>query len=96
MDGDAHSINRRSSQETLISLMQLDPAPIETPPAADVDKELPDLPLSDSAMEDSTSTIKPPSTTSAPGLSGSAGAGRGSVYNRKFKETTPSAYGNSS
>lgn len=83
MDADAPSGNRRGSQETLISLMQLDPAPIETPPAAeDVDKELPDLPVDDSALDDSTSTIKPPSTTSAPGLSGSASAGRGSVYYR--------------
>ncbi|KAK0388314.1 hypothetical protein NLU13_4559 [Sarocladium strictum] len=80
MDSDAHSVNRRGSQETLISLMQLDPAPIETPPASDLDKELPDIPSSGSTMEDGTSTIKPPSTTSAPGLSGSASAGRGSVF----------------
>lgn len=61
--------------------MQLDPSPIETPPAADVDKELPSIPA-DEATDDSTSTIKPASTTSAPGLSQSLNGSSSSIYYR--------------
>lgn len=66
---------RRSSQETL-SLLQLDPSPIDYPSfsPAPTDKELPDLP--EESMESSSTTIREGST-SAPGLSGS---GHGAIY----------------
>jgi hypothetical protein len=71
---DDGSIRRRDSQETNASLLQLDPSPIETPPAAetDADKELPALPKED--LESSYGSLPKTSgsgaTTAAPGLSG--------------------------
>ncbi|KAI3543168.1 hypothetical protein CSPX01_06481 [Colletotrichum filicis] len=63
---ESRSLHSKPSEETLISLLQLDPFPIETPPA-DVDKDLPPLP--EDALEDSIGSLR--STSSAPGLSGS-------------------------
>ena len=60
-----------ASQETFISLQQLDPSPISSP-EYNVDKQLPDLP-----------TPQPPSRSSTLGLSGS-GSGHSSVYYCKF------------
>lgn len=70
-----HERNRRSSQDTLISLMQLEPSPIDSPVSspAPTDKELPDLP--DEATDGS--SITRDGSTAAPGLSGS---GRGAIY----------------
>jgi hypothetical protein len=67
-----HAVNmdRRestASQETFISLQQLDPSPIESP--EDLDKQLPDLPS--------------PSHLSRPSTLGLSGAGHSSVYYRK-------------
>ncbi|KAF5512276.1 hypothetical protein CGCA056_v012360 [Colletotrichum aenigma] len=69
---DSRSLRSKASEETLISLLHLDPSPIETPPA-DTDKDLPPLP--EDALENSVSSLK--STSSAPGLSGS---GHGTIF----------------
>ncbi|KAL0937840.1 N2,N2-dimethylguanosine tRNA methyltransferase [Colletotrichum truncatum] len=69
---DSKSLRSKASEETLISLLQLDPSPIETPPA-DTDKDLPPLP--EDTLESSTASLK--STSSAPGLSGS---GHGLIF----------------
>ncbi|RDA94925.1 hypothetical protein CP533_0177 [Ophiocordyceps camponoti-saundersi (nom. inval.)] len=61
---------RRDSQQTLISLLQLDPSPIDSPPPSPSpihDKELPPLPARSGS-----------STTGAPGLS--ANGGRGAIF----------------
>ncbi|GJC83040.1 hypothetical protein ColLi_05878 [Colletotrichum liriopes] len=63
---ESRSLQSKPSEETLISLLQLDPSPIETPPA-DIEKDLPPLP--EDALENSAGSLK--STSSAPGLSGS-------------------------
>jgi len=60
------SLQSKPSEETLMSLLQLDPSPIETPPV-DTEKDLPPLP--EDALENGTSSLR--STSSAPGLSGS-------------------------
>ncbi|KAH9905430.1 DUF1691-domain-containing protein [Xylariomycetidae sp. FL2044] len=76
-DTDPHSLNHKASQDTLISLLQLDPAPIEN--GTYDDKELPPLP--EEAMESSASTIRPESTTTASTSSlGLSGSGRGPIY----------------
>ncbi|KAK6857117.1 hypothetical protein PG990_011046 [Apiospora arundinis] len=66
------SLNRKPSQETLMSLLQLDPAPMDT--ASLYEKELPDLP--EESMQSSTSTLRSRSTaassSSTIGLSGTA------------------------
>ncbi|OLN94090.1 hypothetical protein CCHL11_08856 [Colletotrichum chlorophyti] len=69
---DSRSLHSKASEETLMSLLQLDPSPIETTPT-DTEKDLPFLPEED--LENSTSSLK--STSSAPGLSGS---GHGAVF----------------
>lgn len=73
------SLNRKPSQETLMSLLQLDPAPMDT--ASLYEKELPDLP--EESMQSSTSTIRSRSTaassSSTIGLSGTA---NGPLYYR--------------
>ncbi|TPX11342.1 uncharacterized protein E0L32_001160 [Thyridium curvatum] len=71
-----------ASQETLISLLQLDPSPIETPPA-DTDKDLPPLP-EDSQQDGDQSTLASSSTAKS-GTSGSvglSGSGHGALYYR--------------
>ena len=85
---DNHSLRSRASQATLVSLLELDPAPIES---LDTDKDLPPLP--DEAREHagnnnnsnnksgsaspSTPSFKTSSTASSIGLSGSS---HGPVY----------------
>lgn len=97
MDFD-QSADRRGSQASFLSLQQLDPSPIESPPAdPSIDRRNLGPPLRGSDdgyemvdaddMEKSTSTIKAPST-GAPGLSASAnltspGAGPGPIFYRK-------------
>ncbi|KAK1596982.1 uncharacterized protein LY79DRAFT_37710 [Colletotrichum navitas] len=63
---ESRSLQSKPSEETLMSLLQLDPSPIETPPV-DTEKDLPPLP--EDALENGTSSLR--STSSAPGLSGS-------------------------
>ncbi|KAK0655187.1 hypothetical protein B0T16DRAFT_486816 [Cercophora newfieldiana] len=66
---DSDSLRTKGSQETLASLMQLDPSPIESP---NTDKDLPPLPEQDEDLEPS---IKPRSrSATGVGLSGGHGA----------------------
>ena len=81
---DRRSLNSMASQETFISLLQLDPVPIETP-SIDRDKELPPLPEASSDLSSSqpsaasrTPTASSTTTTSSIGLSGTAG--HGAIY----------------
>jgi hypothetical protein len=71
---DAQSLREKASQETFISLLQLDPAPMESP-GPDTEKDLPPLP--EHPLENSTGSIKSAGTTTSVGLSGS---GRGAIY----------------
>ncbi|KAJ2892122.1 putative dimethylguanosine trna methyltransferase protein [Zalerion maritima] len=56
---DAPSLREQPSQETFISLLQLDPAPMESPTAPSADKELPPLPEEASASSSSSSIPAP-------------------------------------
>ncbi|KAI1119858.1 hypothetical protein F5Y10DRAFT_147566 [Nemania abortiva] len=71
MAPDSASLNRKESQETLASLVHLDPAPIDT------EKELPPLP--EDSIESSTSNIMSPTQTSTSSL-GLSGSGRGPIF----------------
>ncbi|KAI0894231.1 DUF1691-domain-containing protein [Annulohypoxylon nitens] len=71
---DPRAINPWASQETLISLLHLDPTPIDN--ASVYDKELPPLP-EEASHSDPSSKSSPPGSTSTLGLSGS---GRGPIY----------------
>lgn len=62
---------RPESQQTFISLLQLDPLPMETPSPLRDDRDPPE------ALE---SPVKGGSTTGAPGLSGNGG--HGAMYYR--------------
>jgi hypothetical protein len=81
---DDRALNEKASEETLISLLQLDPSPIESPQLDKADaneKQLPPLP-SDADEEDaariSKSSRTGASTTSSLGLSGTGG--HGAIY----------------
>ncbi|KAL6856581.1 DUF1691 domain-containing protein [Trichoderma novae-zelandiae] len=68
---------RRNSTLTAISLLQLDPAPMDSEPDSPTEEKRPMDPLAaDAAMEGSAGSVKTGSTM-APGLSGS---GRGAIY----------------
>ena len=82
-DAKAPPDRRDSTATSVFSLQQLDPQPIDSP---DTEREKLNLgpgiedEVPEEDMETSTaSTIKPGSTTAAPGLSGS---GRGAIYYR--------------
>ncbi|KAI0401658.1 hypothetical protein F4802DRAFT_579348 [Xylaria palmicola] len=66
------SLNHRESYDTLASLVQLDPSPIDTP-----DHELP--PPSDGSMASSASSARSPSRTSTSTL-GLSSSGRGPIF----------------
>ncbi|KAK3937576.1 hypothetical protein QBC46DRAFT_267245 [Diplogelasinospora grovesii] len=66
----------KASQDTLISLLQLDPLPIDLE-EPDTDKELPPLPAGEAAV-DLTTASRAPTTTTSVGLSGSGG--HGAIY----------------
>ncbi|KAK3372109.1 hypothetical protein B0H63DRAFT_420628 [Podospora didyma] len=82
---DSQSLASKASQETLVSLLQLDPAPMDSP---NIDKDLPPLPeqSEDAAATDylsAHSASRVPTTTSSIGLSGSSGNGHsnyGAIY----------------
>ncbi|CAJ2503556.1 Uu.00g109500.m01.CDS01 [Anthostomella pinea] len=77
MASDSASLHTNASQETLVSLLQLDPSPMDNDSTKE--KELPDLP--DEAMESSTSTIAPSSTPTGSSSSlGLSGHGHGPIY----------------
>lgn len=67
--------DRRDSQQTLISLLQLDPSPMDTPSPSESDRELPSGP--DEALEGGGGGIRSGPTAGAPGLSG---RGHGAIY----------------
>ncbi|KAI1149090.1 hypothetical protein F4825DRAFT_67550 [Nemania diffusa] len=71
MAPDSASLHHKASQETLASLVHLDPRPIDT------EKELPPLP--DDSIDSSTSTLISPSRNSASSL-GLSGSGRGPIF----------------
>ena len=77
---DPRRLNEKASQETFISLLQLDPTPMESSPnpdtKPDVDKDLPPLPEHQS--EDS---FKPQDATGSSTTSiGLSGSGRGTTF----------------
>jgi hypothetical protein len=83
---DHHSLRSKASQATLVSLLELDPTPMDSP---DTDKDLPPLPdQADGAPSDSTSSLKPASTSTSLGLSGS---GHGAIYYRAYLPPPTSA-----
>ncbi|GAB1312468.1 hypothetical protein MFIFM68171_02678 [Madurella fahalii] len=73
---DTQSLRSKASQDTLVSLLQLDPTPMDSP---NVDKDLPPLPeQADGPPSSSTPSLNSSSaTTSGVGLSGS---GHGPIY----------------
>ncbi|KAK1828650.1 hypothetical protein QBC39DRAFT_312701 [Podospora conica] len=72
---DAHTLHEKASQETLASLLQLDPSPIESPlQSPNTDKDLPPLP---SDSDGSQPYLTPRST--GLGLSGH-GQGHGAIF----------------
>lgn len=87
-DNRRHPLNARASQDTLVSLLQLDPMPIVdvSPPQIDVEKDLPPTPVEKVAASSMDSTTygantSSVATTSALGLSGT---GHSAVYYRLF------------
>lgn len=78
-------LNHKGSQDTLISLLQLDPQPIESP---STEKPLPPLP--EENVEDFTSTLKSQSTSSTANTHsvGLSGNGHGPVYYCKFSHAS--------
>ncbi|KAI0111230.1 hypothetical protein GGR51DRAFT_70811 [Nemania sp. FL0031] len=72
MAPDYGSLNRKDSLESLVSMVHLDPAPIDS-----YEKELPPLP--EDSMESSTATITSPTQTSTSSL-GLSGSGRGPIF----------------
>ncbi|ORY67518.1 uncharacterized protein BCR38DRAFT_427315 [Pseudomassariella vexata] len=71
-----HTLSHKASQETFISLMQLDPSPMESPYT---EKDLPPLPED---LDSSTERLKSQDTSpnSSSYLLGLSGSGRGPVY----------------
>jgi hypothetical protein len=85
-DWDAESLlsrrDRRDSTSTFITLLQLDPAPMDSDGETPTEKEDPmdSLATDGASVDRSVSSIKSGSTM-APGLSGS---GHGAIYYRSF------------
>lgn len=77
---DSRSLNEKASQETFISLLHLDPSPMDSP-NADNEKDLPPLP--EEPSESSTASLKSSGTATSVGLSGT---GHGAIY---YCETSP-------
>lgn len=73
--GTPPQLSHKASQETMISLLQLDPQPIESPLQ---EKPLPPLP--EENVHDSTGSLKSQSTYSTSGSLGLSGGGHGSLY----------------
>ncbi|KAK8099053.1 uncharacterized protein PG998_012294 [Apiospora kogelbergensis] len=70
------SLNRKPSQETLMSLLHLDPAPMDN--ASIYEKELPDLPEED--LESSRSSLRSRNTSSSSTTLGLSGTANGPLY----------------
>ena len=74
---DNHSLRSKASEATLVSLLELDPTPMDSP---NIDKDLPPLPgQTDEKLSDSTGSVKSPTTSTGLGLSGN---GHGAIYYR--------------
>ena len=63
------SLNHRASEQTLISLLELDPSPIDSPSPSERNMTL--------EMQDDDAAVANGGTTTAPGLSGN---GHGAIY----------------
>lgn len=93
---DRRSLNEKASEETLISMLQLDPSPIESPQldtASSDEKQL--APPSSDGQDDTAGSLKPSKTgalhTSALGLSGNGG--HGAIYYRTCRpSSTPTSW----
>lgn len=82
---DGHSLHEKASQETLASLLQLDPSPIESPlQSPNTDKDLPPLP---SEHSDGSQPYLTPRSTGL-GLSGH-GQGYGAIFYRPSPSPFP-------
>lgn len=82
---DGHSLHEKASQETLASLLQLDPSPIESPlQSPNTDKDLPPLPSENS---DGSQPYLTPRSTGL-GLSGH-GQGHGAIFYRPSPLPSP-------
>jgi hypothetical protein len=66
-------LNHRASEQTLVSLLELDPSPIDSPSPSEGNKTL--------ELQDDDATTTNGGTTIAPGLSGN---GHGAIYYRKY------------
>jgi hypothetical protein len=78
---DYHSLNHMASQETLISLLQLDPTPMDS--ASVLEKELPPLPEED--VESSAASLKSrPTSASTSSTLGLSRSHHGPIYYRGF------------
>ncbi|KAK4216828.1 hypothetical protein QBC37DRAFT_278674 [Rhypophila decipiens] len=79
---ETQSLHSKESQETLMSLLQLDPTPIDSPserPSVNTDKDLPPLP--EGTLDDSDSKSPSPTSTSTGTTGvGLSGTGHGSIY----------------
>ncbi|OTA96755.1 hypothetical protein M434DRAFT_361411 [Hypoxylon sp. CO27-5] len=75
MATDPRALHPKASEETLISLLQLDPTPIDN--ASIYEKDLPPLPEEASQSSDRSAKSPSPTSTSTLGLSG---GGRGPIY----------------
>ncbi|KAI0376791.1 DUF1691-domain-containing protein [Hypomontagnella monticulosa] len=77
MADDPRTLNPKASEETLVSLLRLDPSPIDSPPI--YDKELPPLPEEASQLSSHNAKPSLATSTSTLGLSGS-GSGHGPIF----------------
>jgi len=79
---DDKSLKSKASQETFISLLQLDPLPIESP-APDMDKELPPVPEEQHGEQSGAMTASQSSMASGTSALGLSGSGYGAIYYRE-------------
>ena len=89
MDQGDRSSSRRSSEASSVTLLELEPEPIDTPASEVYEHDFEEVIEED--VDGSTSTLKPGSTGNL-GLSGSAGGngtptGPGAIFYRKFPST---------
>lgn len=76
---DQRSLRSKASQSTLVSLLEIDPAPMDSPNANKDDPLLEEN--TDGSLADSSPSLHSTSTSTSLGLSGS---GHGAIYYRQF------------
>jgi hypothetical protein len=77
---DSNSIRTKASQDTFISLLQLDPAPMDaSPEKPDTEKDLPSLP-EEGGESGSTATLLPTGAGTAGSVGLSGGNGHGPAF----------------